>query len=668
MTKIISSLAVGLFAISTQAQLRSIRVEYKPGEITAICNKAVQDAKAAYDAIAQLPERQRSFKTTTLAMENIDVEMSETLTPALFMRQVNPDKAVRDEALACEQMVNDFSVENGTRRDLYNAMKDQVGSTEAEKRLQLRSLQGFEENGLKLSDAKLKVYKKLKAKLVKLQTDFSSNLLNDTTKLTVPTADLKGVRPDFVNSLEKDAAGLKILPVNEATYFEIQKTADNENLRKQFLLAYMNRGGQINTKLLEEAIQLRQQIARLLGFKTWADYRTQKRMAKNGDTVLKFSNGLKQKLAQRNTQDMEQLLAYKKQLDSSATEVNQWDLLYLEDGLKKRDFKLDSNVVREYFPPEVVIPGLFNVYSRLLGVTYTEVPNAPVWAKGVKQYEVRDKKDNRLIGYFYTDFYPRDGKYSHAAAFGLVQGRALVNGNYNYPIAAIVANLSPATDGRPPLLSHTDVETIFHEFGHVMHGVLTRAPYASLSGTSVVRDFVEAPSQMLENWVWEPSILAELSGHYSDHSKKLPKDLLDKMVSVRDFQQGRFYTRQLLLGLFDMSIHTASGKVDVTKTYDRLYHQITGQKQIEGAHFPGTFGHLMGGYDAGYYGYLWSKVYAQDMFTVFQKDGLLSPAAGERYRTDILEAGDMQDASVLLKKFLGREPNFDAFYKYLHIQ
>jgi len=322
--------------------------------------------------------------------------------------------------------------------------------------------------------------------------------------------------------------------------------------------------------------------------------------------------------------------------------------------------------VREYFPADVVIKGMFDVYSQILGVTYVEVPNAPVWSAGVKEYEVRDKKDNRLIGYFYTDFYPREGKYGHAAAFSLIKGRS-EKGAYSYPIEAIVANLSAPTKDKPSLLPHKDVETMFHEFGHVMHGVLTRAPYSSLSGTSVTRDFVEAPSQMLENWVWEPAILEKISGHYTDHTKKLPKDLLQKMLAARDFQQGRFNTRQLTFGLFDLAIHTDPGSIDVTKAYDEIFRELTGIDQAPNSHFPATFGHLMGGYDGGYYGYLWSKVYAQDMFTVFQKEGVLSAKAGARYRDNILAPGDMEDANVLLKKFLGREPNNKAFFKYLHI-
>lgn len=300
----------------------------------------------------------------------------------------------------------------------------------------------------------------------------------------------------------------------------------------------------------------------------------------------------------------------------------------------------------------------------MLGVKFVEVKGADVWANDVKLYEIHNAADDQLIGYFYTDFVPRQGKYGHAAAFPLISGRVMSNGKYSVPVASIVANFTPPTADKPSLMTHDEVETFFHEFGHIMHQTLTKAPYASLSGSSVAQDFVEAPSQMLENWVWNPEILNILSSHYQT-GDKLPKDMLDKMIAARNFGQGTAYTKQLLYALFDMTIHTQQGSVDVTKTYDDLYRQIVGQEPIAGSHFAASFGHLMGGYDAGYYGYLWSEVYAQDMFSQFPPDDLMNQEVGSRYRTVILEQGSMKDAIDLLRGFLGREPNADAFFKKL---
>jgi thimet oligopeptidase len=375
---------------------------------------------------------------------------------------------------------------------------------------------------------------------------------------------------------------------------------------------------------------------------------------------------LKGKLAIRNQQDFAQLLKFKQELDPAATKVDQWDIAFLSAQLQKRDFSIDIEKIREYFPADTAIAGMFEVYSKILGVKFVQVKDADVWSPDVNLYEVRDPSTDKLLAYFYADFVPRQGKYGHAAAFSLQFGRTLKNGNYTVPVSSIVANFTPPTADKPSLLTHDEVETLFHEFGHIMHQTLTRAPYASLSGTSVAQDFVEAPSQVLENWVWNAEILNIISGHYKT-GEKLPTDLLNKMLAARNFGQGTAYTKQLLYALFDMTIHTQAGAVDVTKTYDTLYAEIMGQEPLSGAHFAATFGHMMGGYDAGYYGYLWSEVYAQDMFSQFPANDLMNAEIGGRYRSIILEQGAMKDAIELLREFLGREPNAEAFFKKLGI-
>ncbi|MGZ3709445.1 MAG: M3 family metallopeptidase, partial [Bdellovibrionota bacterium] len=278
----------------------------------------------------------------------------------------------------------------------------------------------------------------------------------------------------------------------------------------------------------------------------------------------------------------------------------------------------------------------------------------------------RDSADDRLIGYFYTDFFPRPLKYGHAAAFPLISGRVLENGKYSLPISAIVANMTPPSGDKPSMLTHLEVETVFHEFGHIMHQTLTRAPYTSLSGSSVAQDFVEAPSQMLENWVWQPQVLALLSGHYLDHSQKLPQDLLNRMIQARDYQRGYYYARQVMLALTDMTYHVSDSAVDTAATYNQLYKEIIGVEPIQGGHFAAGFSHLMGGYDAGYYGYLWSQVYAEDMFTMFAADPL-NPLVGASYRKNILEPGNMKEAVELFRAFVGRDLDQTPFFKMLGI-
>ncbi len=643
-----------------------IRSDYAPGEVTKLCDEAIKDVDAKLKDLVDKSPSWRGTPAAILAFERITADFGDAINGLTFMGYVSTDKDISAEGSDCESKIGEYNVGLYTRRDLYDALKSSLAVTADETRLLSETLKGFEHNGLALPDDKLAEVKALMGELSKKENKFSSNLNADTSSTEFTAEELKGVPADSLARLNKTAQGKYIVTTKSTDYITVAESAVNADVRKRNLLAYLNRGGPENTKLLEEAVALRAQIALKLGYQTWADYRTSVNMVKNKETALNFLNDLKGKLAERNQADFAKLLAFKKELDPRATQVDQWDIAYLSSQLKKRDYSLDDEEVRQYFPADVVVSGMFQVYSQILGVTYKEVTGAKVWADGVKLYEIHDAKTDRLVGYFYTDFYPRELKYGHAAAFPLVSGRVIENG-YSLPVSSIVANFTPPSDGKPALLLHDEVETIFHEFGHIMHQTLTRAPYASLSGSAVSRDFVEAPSQMLENWVWSPEVLKILSGHYQDHSRKLPQALLEKMVAARNFGQGLAYTKQLLYALFDMKIHTSGADVDVTKTYDNLYREIVGQEPLEGAHFAGTFGHMMAGYDSGYYGYLWSEVYAQDMFSIFEEDSLLSPVVGAKYRHSILEQGSMKDSIDILKEFLGRDPKPDAFFKKLGI-
>lgn len=648
---------------------RFIRSDYKPGEVTSLCQASIDEARRQLNTIAALSLEARTLDNTLLALENATAELSDTTTPLTFMGYVSTDESISAEGSKCETDVGQFNVEIYTRRDLYNSLQKLTPRNSDEARLLKKTVEGFEQNGLKLSDEILTQVRDLKGQLAAKETQFSTNLNADQTIVLFTAEELEGVPADYLAGLKKDSSsGKLIVNTKESDYPLVMQNAVRAETRKKMMSAYLSRGGEPNTKLLADAVSLRAQIAHLMGYKSWADYRTNGRMAQNSEAVLNFLNGLKTKLAQRNQDDMTRVLKFKKETQPQENSLDQWDVSYYSYQLKKRDFSLDNEKIREYFPADLVVDGIFQVYSKMLGLRYEEMKQAKTWAEGVKLYAIHDSNDDdRLIGFFYTDFFPRAGKYDHAAAFPLISGRILANGQYSFPISSIVANLNPPMNGKPSLLAHDDVETIFHEFGHIMHQTLTRAPYASLSGSAVAQDFVEAPSQMLENWVWSPEILNLISGHYLDHSQKLPADLLQKMISARDFNQGYGYTKQLLYALFDMTLHTQDRAADVNQTYMDLYRQVMGQEPLAGQQFAASFGHLMGGYDAGYYGYLWSEVYAQDMFTQFPSDDLTSAKVGARYRKNILEQGNMKEALDLLRDFLGREPNTDAFFKKLHL-
>ncbi len=648
-----------------------IQPDYTKGELISACKAAIAKADERYKAIAAVKPADRNMDSTILTSEDVSAELYTTLLPLIFMKNVSTSEDTRKESQDCSQAVSEFSNDISTRRELYLAMKDQRGRNADEKRLVTETLRDFEQNGMKLPDEQLKKYRELRDQLSKLQLTFANNIRNDASEVLFSESELPGIRADYLAELKRNEKGLLKVPAREPDFLEIMQRVTNADSRKKMMQVFYRRGGEANIKLLEQALIVRQEIAALLGYKTWADYKVSDRMAQNSATVMSFLNGLKNKLSAQNRVDINELLKFKQEIEPGATTVNQWDISYLSYQLQSKKFQLNLDQVREYFPADVVIPGMLQVYSDMLGVKFHEMPQAKVWAPEVKQYEIQDKKDGRLLGYFYLDLYGRPGKYTHAACATLTPGRRLKDGSYSYPMAAIFANLSSPTKGKPSLLTYADrgeVITLFHEFGHAMHVTLTRAPYASFSGTSVKRDFVEAPSQMLENWVYRPEILDRLSGHYQDHAKKVPPAMLKSLIELKNFQQARVYTRQLLLGTYDMTINMQSGPVDTLKVYETLYREITGDVQMPGVMFPAAFGHLMSGYDAGYYGYLWSKVYAEDMFTVFAKAGLTSPTAGARYRKTILEPGNMEDPMNLVTRFLGRKPNSKAFLKSLGIK
>lgn len=647
-----------------------VQPEYKKGELISLCKTAIAKADERLKAIAALKPAERTMDTTILAQEDAIADLYDAFLPLNLMKNVSLSEDTRNESEECAQNFSQFANDISTRRELYLALKDQKGRNADEKRLVEETLRDFERSGMKLSDEKLKKYRELSDKLSNLSLTYGNNVRNDKGEALFSVDDLAGVRPEYLAKLKKNEQGLFRVPSRQSDFLEIMERATNAETRKKMLSVHFTKAGKQNIDLLEQALLVRQEIAALLGYKTWADYKAADRMAKDSATIMKFINDLKTKLGKGNRADIDELLKFKQEIEPGATAVNQWDLYYLPFQLQNKKFKINLDELREYFPADVVVPGMLKVYSELLSVNFNEVPQAKVWSPDVKQYEIVDKKDGRKIGYFYLDLFDRPGKYPGAACATVVYGRRLKDGSYSLPVSVVYSNISPPSKGKPSMLTYAnrgEVITLFHEFGHAMHGTLTRAPYSSLSGTSVRRDFVEAPSQMLENWLYQPEILDRLSGHYLDHKKKVPPEMLKALIGLRDFQQARFQTRQLLLATFDMTINMQKGPVDTLKTYDRLYSEITAGEQMKGLMFPASFGHLMGGYDSGYYGYLWSKVYAEDMFTVFQKAGFTNPTAGAKYRKYILERGNMEEPMDLLTKFLGRKPNSKAFFKTLNI-
>jgi thimet oligopeptidase len=646
----------------------SLRFDHSPAAVTDLCTAEQKRLKDTLDAISKIPAAQANFANTVAKLESATTEFGNTINPVSFLKYVSAKEDVRTAADACETEVSQFYVDLFTRPDLYAAIKAAAAKGEAldadSDQLLKEYLIGFKRNGLELNEAGRKLYIEKKKALVKLEAEFGTNLNEYQDELIVTQAELDGLPESYVRGLKRTDDGKYKVGLSYPHYYPFMENAKNADARKRLEFKFNRRGGEKNRDLLRKAIQIRQELATLLGYKNHAEFVLERQMAKKPEEVTeKFLKPLIAKLQIKGEADRAEMLeAKRKELnDPTASEITAWDWRYYGNQIKKEKHQIDNQKVREYFPLDVVTKGMFEIYQTMLSVKFEPVSQA-TWFDGVQLYRIVD--GDRTVAYFFMDLFPREGKYGHAAAFTLVSGYLKSDGKYRAPVSSIVANFNPPADGQPSLLEHSEVETLFHEFGHIMHQTLTKARFASFSGTNVNRDFVEAPSQMLENWVWEPQALAKMSGHYLDKSKSLPEELVQKMVKAKLHNSGVTYLRQASFATLDMEYHTLA-PTDSTEVYARAMRDVMGIPIQEGTYPEASFGHLMGGYDAGYYGYLWSEVFAADMYTKFSQRGLLDPVTGSEYRTWILEKGGTLDPFKLITNFLGREPNNDAFLKSL---
>jgi thimet oligopeptidase len=654
----------------------ALRTSWTPAGLTAACEAAEHDADAKLKALVAIADDKRTFADSFVALDLATAAYGETVARLSFMKDMHPDAAVRDAGAACEERAGKYAVALSARKDLYLAMQGYLGHAgktdklDAEQqRLVELTMRDFKRNGLMLSDKDREQLVQLRSRLTELQTKYSKNLNDDKTTLTMKKADLDGMPEDFIAAhADTKKKNTYVLTTKYPDYYPIMENAKKEATRKKMEVAFMNRGGGAkNVKLLNEAIALRAQAAKLLGYKTHADYVAEDRMAKDATTVQAFLSRMRTGLAP-GLEDLRARMTALKVADTKnkGAVIQAWDWRYYLNQIKKADYAIDDEVVRAYFPADRVMSGMFRVYSDLFGIELKEVAAdvaGTLWAEGVKLYEVRDAQSRQLIAKFYVDLYPREGKYGHAAEFTLSPGQSsdgTAGGAYRIPMAALVVNFQPPAEGKVAYLAMDEVDTLFHEFGHVMHECLTTARFPSQAGTRTALDFVEAPSQMLENWAFQPEVLALISKDPNDATKPMPVELARKLQAARKYNAGVHYSRQVFLASFDNAIHVVE-KADADKTAKQLWADILKFPEDAGEHFAGTFGHMMGGYDGGYYGYLWSEVFAADMFSRFQKEGVMNPAVGRAYRDLVIARGRVVEPLQLLKDFLGRDPNEDAF-------
>lgn len=632
---------------------------------------ALEEKRIAMEAVKGIPTFNRNFYNTAVVLEFADQQLAKTWGWLEFLMNVKPDSKSRELAKEAIDYLQNEYIELDYDEEIYKLLAFVESSRPklfgAERKLFSDMMRSYRRMGFGLTPAKRNAVKKYTQQLAKLNSDFRKNINDYKDFILVAQEELDGLSDNYISGLQKVGDNYRI-SLEYPEYVPFMENATNEAKREELGHKQLRKGGSKNIVVLKKMVALRNKIAQLLGYNNHAEYVLEVKMAKNPRSVEKFLHSLTKPLKDKVVKDIQKLHSVKRELSQDENaKLMYYDIAYAINQDKKQSFQVDEDTIREYFPLGIVTSGMFKVYEKLLSVEFKQIDGIPVWHKDVQTFAVTEKKTGELLAYFFLDLFPREGKYGHAAVFPIVPGLELPGGDYQKPIVGMVCNFNKPSKKNPSLLSHDEVATYFHEFGHVVHGVLTKAKYGSQSGTSVQRDFVEAPSQMLENWVWDEKILTLLSGHYKNHKQKLPKKLLRNMIRAKYHMVAYASMRQLIFSLFDITLHTSRSISDSAALYAQLVKEYTGLDLPKDQIFPAGFGHLEG-YDAGYYGYMWSKVFASDMFTRFAKEGLLNPITGTNYRDYILAPGSSEEASELIQRFLGRKPNNQAFLKEIGVK
>jgi Zn-dependent oligopeptidase len=635
-----------------------------PDSVRGIAEDAVTEAERLVAGIVD-PASGRTWATTLAPLDRIGALMTRAYGRGPFMTRVHPDKEVRDAASAAEERLTKWTSDLGFRRDLYLAVEefaatDEGAALEGEPARFLEFVRrDFRRAGHGLEDDERAEVQRIRTRLVEIGVAFARNIDEFQDGIDVTREQLAGLPDSYVDRLSPGSVeGTFRVSLDYPDYYPFMDEAEDRELRRLLQHKSFNKAVEENTALLEETVALRARMASVFGLPSWAHYGMEEKMAKAPERVESFYQGLIPPLQQKAAEEMDELRAA---LGGEA--VQMWDHRYLHTLIRKQRFGIDPNEVASYFPLQRVLDGMFDITGEVLGLTYEPVEGVPVWHPDVSVYRILDRSTGRHLATFYADLFPREGKFGHAAAFDLVPGHEGRDG-YVLPVTAIAANFTKPTATSPSLLKHDEVVTLFHEFGHVLHNSLGHTRLARFTGFNTEWDFVEAPSQIMENWCWTPSVLQRFARHH-ETGEPIPVDLVEQLAAARDLHIGLFMLRQISFGLLDMAFHGPGEDKDLHQI-NRTTSAVSGFPFHEGTFYPASFGHLFG-YDAGYYGYLWAKVYGDDMFSRFEEAGVLDPGVGMWYRRNILEPGGSRDAADLLRGFLGRDPNQEAFLRSIGI-
>ena len=651
--------------------------EKTPEAIETGMKNAIAKANAALDQIGAQDPAKATFKSTVVALDDAGYEAGLAANRATIIKETNTNPAMRSAAENAVKAFQDWAVGIDYREDVYKAIKAFADthpklSGEDEKLLK-ETLRDYRRAGLELPPDQRQEVEELRKELSKLGTDFDTNIVKSNAPVMFSKADLDGLPESFFASPGiKTGDDVYTVMANVTWQFNtVEENAKNEATRKQLYLVRETLAKDTNVVVLNQMLKLRNEIALRLGYKSWDDYQTEVKMAKTGTNAEKYINDLVTGIQPKFDSEIAELQKLKAaDTKDPNAKIMVWDWRYYSNQLNKQKYAVDKEALRAYFPFQKVLDGMFNIYQSIFGLKFEKIVAPYKWTDDLQLYLVTDSATGEPLGMFYLDMFPREGKFNHFAQFDIISGKLLPNGKYQRPTVALLCNFPPASGDAPSLMTHQDVETLFHEFGHALHSIVTRAKYGRFAGTHVPGDFVEAPSQMLQNWVWDKKVLDTFAADYRDPSKKIPAETVKKLNDAKLANAGVLYRRQFAFASLDLALHDPHPE---EMPYDSVAISNPILEKVflpidPSTTFVSYFGHL-NGYDAGYYGYAWADAIAADMATVFEKakDGYLDKQAGMKLRREIYEPGDSRDVNESIEKFLGRKQSIEPFLKKIGI-
>lgn len=642
--------------------------EKSADEVRRSVKALIEKSKSLTQSIGAQKPAEVTFATTLGVLDDLSDQESTVMNRIHFLQNVSTDEALRIAAHEVEVEWQHWAVEKAYNENVYKAVKAYAAkgeklSGEDQKYLE-EILRDYKRMGMELSLAEREKLQDLQKQLSTLETEFSKHINDYDDEIWVHREELEGLDSSFIENLKKNDKNQYRVSLDYPDYHPVMEFCKNEDLRRRLQIKKYNTACTTNVKLLNAMIAIRDEIAHLLGYTSYNDYVIEERMAKTSKTVLDFLKSFEKKLKIKARAELNDLVKLKiQETGDPKAKIQSWDYSYYNALHKKRTFDIDQQVLKEFFPLNRVLEGMIGIVSELFSLKIEEQPSASFykWADEIRLFKVCDSQGEEL-GYFYLDLFPRPGKYGHAAAFTLISGKLRPDQIYQRPVDAMVCNF-PKQD--PCLLSHGEVETLFHEFGHVLHTLLTRSKFSRFAGTHVAWDYVEAPSQIMENWVWDFEMIQRISQH-KDPTKKITPDMVKKLNEAERAGIGMMYLRQLSFARADLEFHSEGTQKDSTEIMRRMSEDIFLPLPPDTS-FQAGWGHMVG-YASGYYGYAWADVIAADLFSGFKKKGILNRELGLKLRREIFESGSSRDENESIEAYLGRPMSDTAFFEDLGLE